>query len=405
MAVYRNESDREVLPDDARVLARSPLVFAMPEPMADALSPARIRWRDLIALADLDNGWAEHWNEEWDRPRIVISDPLRSTEGLLTLLSLGASQDEIGADGSSPEARITIDSDIGVLRLRACCASDAPCPASRRRSGCCYAASWRPTSPCDSCRACRCSSGRCGSTNRGEMEVPPATEGSEATGRLLSMPVRPEARLTAIYPTEGAYGADYPFVIMDGDWVDDTTAQVAEEFEEFILSDAGQERFEADGFRDADNSSNDVHRTEYGLTRQERGHLPPEPEAEVVANVRDSWRNVTTPTHTLMVVDVSGSMKRPVPGTNRTRLDATIDAAVQSLDVLPQTSSVGLWEFSTDLPGGANEGDYRELVPLGRWATRSTARPARPHSSRSSVGWIRRTTPRSTTPPWPRTST
>ncbi len=34
---------------------------------------------------------------------------------------------------------------------------------------------------------------------------------------------------------------------MAGDWVDDGTVQAAEEFEEFLLSGDGQQRFEADG--------------------------------------------------------------------------------------------------------------------------------------------------------------
>lgn len=66
-----------------------------------------------------------------------------------------------------------------------------------------------------------------------------------------------------------------------------------------------------------------------------------------------------------MVVDVSGSMVVTVAGSDVTRLEATIDAAIQSLDVLPDSSDVGLWEFSTDLSGGSNDGDYRELVTLG----------------------------------------
>jgi Mg-chelatase subunit ChlD len=89
------------------------------------------------------------------------------------------------------------------------------------------------------------------------------------------------------------------------------------------------------------------------------------PDAGILGSVQASWSNVTAPSKTLMVVDVSGSMVAPVDGSAQTRLEATVAAAVQSLDVLPPASDVGLWEFSTDLPQGSNAGDYRELVPLG----------------------------------------
>jgi hypothetical protein len=68
---------------------------------------------------------------------------------------------------------------------------------------------------------------------------------------------------------------------------------------------------------------------------------------------------------TLFAVDVSGSMVAQVPGTSQTRLQATIEAGQEVLQIIPPASDVGLWEFSTDLEGGESDGDYRELVPVG----------------------------------------
>lgn len=360
MAVHRNESDDQTaLPEEARVIARSPLVFAMPQPMADEMPANHMKWRDLLGLADLDNGWGEYGHDEWGQARLAVTDPLRTTEGLLTLMSLGVAQDQVWAGGSTDEARISIDSDIGVLRFRRAVALVAP------EVGAMLRGYLEADDPLQEMSGIPLLERQIWQYNRGEMELPPGAEGSEATAEPLPMPRQPEVMLQAVYPTEGAFGADYPFVIMAGDWVDDGTVQVAEEFEEFLLGDSGQQRFEADGFRDADNSSNEAHRTEDGLVRQSGGYVLPDPDDEVVANVRRSWRNVAASSRTLLAVDVSGSMVVEVPGSDQTRLEATVDAAIRSLDVLPETSDVGLWEFSTDLPGGANEGDYRELVPLG----------------------------------------
>jgi Ca-activated chloride channel homolog len=58
-------------------------------------------------------------------------------------------------------------------------------------------------------------------------------------------------------------------------------------------------------------------------------------------------------------------MAEQVPGTGQTRLQATIDAAKEALQIIPPASDVGIWEFSTELEGGRDGGDYRELVPTG----------------------------------------
>jgi Ca-activated chloride channel family protein len=53
--VYRNESSTpDLLPQDAVLLARSPLLFAMPQPMAEALPLSTVKWRELLELPDLE---------------------------------------------------------------------------------------------------------------------------------------------------------------------------------------------------------------------------------------------------------------------------------------------------------------------------------------------------------------
>jgi Ca-activated chloride channel homolog len=359
--VYRSESeDAALLPEESVVLARSPLVIAMPEPMADALPESSLKWRDLLELPDLELGWGEFGHAEWGQPRLAVADPLSSTSGLLALLSLGVAQDEIWAGGPTGDAAINIDSDIGVLQFRRAVASVSPNVGTQLRR---YLEADEPLFELSGIPLLE---RELWQFNRGRMELPEVpADGGEPTGEPAPMSRQPSVKLKAVYATEGAFGADYPYVVLNGDWVDETAIQVADEFEDFLLGDTGQDRFEADGFRNADNESNPVHRPEDGLRRQLGGDLMPLPDADVVASVRRSWRTVTAPSRTLLVVDVSGSMVADAAGGEQTRLEATVDAAVQSLDVLPDSSDAGLWEFSTDLRGGENGGDYRELVPVG----------------------------------------
>lgn len=357
--VYRNESSTpELLPQDAVLLARSPLLFAMPQPMAEALPLSTVKWRELLELPDIEGGWGAFEHEEWGRPQLAVSDPLSSTTGMLALLSLGVAQDEIWAGGPTGNAAINIDSDLGVLRFRRAVAKVAPDVRTHLRE---YVDADDPLQVLSGMPLLERDLWL---FNRGRLLLPEAGN-SDASGRLVPMEGPPAIKLKAVYPTEGAFGADYPFVAMNGDWVDEMSAQIADEFDDFLLSDAAQDRFEADGFRDAENTSNPVHTMEDGLQYQLGGDLLELPEAAVLSSVQASWRNVTAPSKTLMVVDVSGSMVETVEGSEQTRLEATVAAAVQSLDVLPPASDAGLWEFSTDLPRGRNDGDYRELVPLG----------------------------------------
>jgi Ca-activated chloride channel family protein len=63
----------------------------------------------------------------------------------------------------------------------------------------------------------------------------------------------------------------------------------------------------------------------------------------------------------LLVLDISGSMKDIVTGT-KTRMDLAKAAAVAAVQEFDDTSSVGLWVFSSGLDGSR---DYKSLVPLG----------------------------------------
>jgi Mg-chelatase subunit ChlD len=65
----------------------------------------------------------------------------------------------------------------------------------------------------------------------------------------------------------------------------------------------------------------------------------------------------------LVLIDTSGSMNTPVPGSTKTRLELTISAAQQGLGIVGDDTELGLWIFSSRLEG--ENQDYRELVPVG----------------------------------------
>ena len=124
--------------------------------------------------------------------------------------------------------------------------------------------------------------------------------------------------------------------------------------------------FQKAGFRDANrNGDTDVHRAPTASPDRS----PTYPAAPVLDpnSVRETlltWNAATRATNVLIVMDVSGSMDDIVAGANRPEPAAARPEGRAGRDrpSSTTTSSVGLWEFSTNLDG---QKDYKSLVPLG----------------------------------------
>ncbi len=65
-------------------MAKTPLVIAMPEPMARALGWLKrsVGWSDLRGLADDPQGWGRYGHPEWGPFRLGKTNPTVSTAGL-----------------------------------------------------------------------------------------------------------------------------------------------------------------------------------------------------------------------------------------------------------------------------------------------------------------------------------
>ncbi|HRA34010.1 MAG TPA: substrate-binding domain-containing protein, partial [Acidimicrobiales bacterium] len=73
---------------DAVSLQVTPLVIAMPKPMADALGypETPIGWADIATLATSPDGWAAHGHPEWGPFKLGKTNPNFSTSGLSALI-------------------------------------------------------------------------------------------------------------------------------------------------------------------------------------------------------------------------------------------------------------------------------------------------------------------------------
>ncbi|MBX6387707.1 MAG: substrate-binding domain-containing protein [Frankia sp.] len=89
------DAGARALPPAATVIASSPVVIAMPEPMARALGwPQRQpNWRGLTVYPTEAGFWARHGHPEWGGFRLALADPGESTaaaHGLLAAVAAAA---------------------------------------------------------------------------------------------------------------------------------------------------------------------------------------------------------------------------------------------------------------------------------------------------------------------------
>ncbi len=99
-------------------------------------------------------------------------------------------------------------------------------------------------------------------------------------------------------------------------------------------------------------------------------------------HVLTTWNPQQRVANVLVVVDVSGSMGDPAPGTATPLIALVREGAIQVDALLPATARLGLWQFGSRL---APPNDYQPLVPIGlltgpqrtRFAAATTALRAR----------------------------
>jgi Ca-activated chloride channel family protein len=171
----------------------------------------------------------------------------------------------------------------------------------------------------------------------------------------------PSVPLVAIYPKDGSAEADFPYLVLNAEWVKQQQRDVAAAFLRYARGPEGRAAFQEAGLRDGNRVAGPTLVPANGVSQRitalPRAVLLP----ESVAHAAASWTAITRRTNILFVFDTSGSMGNTVLGTNdQTRLDLTKTAAVNALNLLDGSAEVGVWAFSTT----GRSDDWRKLVPM-----------------------------------------
>ncbi|MFC4058028.1 substrate-binding and VWA domain-containing protein [Planomonospora corallina] len=170
---------------------------------------------------------------------------------------------------------------------------------------------------------------------------------------------RPSADpVVALHPREGTVNLDYPYVVTAAD---PAKASGSRAFASWLRSPEIQDAVRRAGFRSAD-----------GV----QGPYSPGPEIPTEApsarasilpatidEALEAWSRLAPPTNILVLADASRHMAEPIKGEKgRTKLNVALDAARLGLQLFPNSTHMGMWEFS-DAKGSS--GDHRERVGLG----------------------------------------
>jgi Ca-activated chloride channel family protein len=333
----------------------TPLVIAMPEPMADALGyPDKpVGFADILALATDPEGWGKFGHPEWGPFRLGKTNPNFSTSGLSALIAqyyaaTGKTEGLSSEDLADPdvvkfaegvESAVVHYGDITPTFLNNLYRNDA------RGASLTYIS------------AIAVEEVSVINYNNGNPDgaLDPGEE-----------PRPPRVPLVAIYPKEGTLFSDNPVIVLDADWVTDSQKVGAKRFSTFIQSPENQQRVLEFGFRPGNPSvaidapvdaAHHVDPTEPKTTLEV-------PDPEVMLEVLDRWAEQRKPAKVMLLVDVSGSMGDPAGDTGETKLDLAKRAAIDALDQFKDEDDVALRIFSTDL-ASSEPTDYVDLVPFG----------------------------------------
>ena len=340
-----------LVPASIPKIAASPLVIAMPRPMAQALGwpNKQLGWSDVLELSQDDTGWARHGHPEWGQFRLGKTNPNFSTSGLNA--TIGAyfaatrlSSDLTEKDLASPKTRKFVE---GVERSVVHYGDTTLTflsnlqRADDQGAGLSYisAVTVEEKSVWD--------------YNQGNPTGDPATLGRHP---------KPKVPLVAIYPKEGTLLSDHPWLVLTAPWVDDAKRKASADLLAYLQGAGARAKFQEFAFRDGQAKPGPLVTESNGLLRDEPKALLSPPAPRVLDKLLRSWASLRKPANVLLVMDTSGSMGEQVSGTGKSKLELAKQAARNSLSQFAGGDQVGLWMFSTQLDA---ETDYRELVSIG----------------------------------------
>ena len=302
-------------------LARTPLVIAMPAPMARALgAPAhRIGWVTLARMAADPRGWGARGHPEWGPFRLGLANPNWSTPAL--------------------DATVAIYSSPATARAAA----------TLQRSVVYYS---------DSAQVYLDNWTRLGAKHAvDQLRYLSAVVADERA--VTAYNASTKSPLVAITPDDGTIESDNPLVVLRVPWSTPAAAAGARAFASFARGRDAQSRVAAAGFRPAT--------AVVGGQRASGGLAPADVERALGA-----WQRDRRPARVLVLFDVSDSMGDPADGVGgATKLELARPALAAAVAEFAPCHDVGVRIFTTKLAARPSP-NWSDVAPLGAYGSQRT---------------------------------
>ena len=357
----RVDSGQEAIVSSGRPFMLTPLVIAMPAPMADAIGyPEKaIGWADVLSLATDPQGWGSLGRPEFGPFKLGKTNPNFSTSGLNALIaqtyaasgktSALSAEDldkpEVVSFGTGVESAVVHYGDTTLTFLNNMYRAD------QRGSALNYvsAVAVEEKSVID--------------YNRGN------PDGTLDPGE---QPRPPKVPLVAIYPKEGTLFSDNPFFVLDAPWVTEQQKAAARVFESFVQLPENQQQVLNFNFRPGNTQVpvGDPIVSSNGVDPNQPQTLLEVPQARVLTELLEKWESQRKKARVTLVLDVSGSMGDPADPKNSdagTKLDLAKDAIRNAVGLFSADDEISFVVFSTGL-GPQEDQQVFEIVPNGRVA-------------------------------------
>jgi Ca-activated chloride channel homolog len=274
------EADQPYAPDTSPSIVRTPLVIAMWEPMARALGypKHKIGFADILKLARSNQGWAAYGHPEFGQFKLVHTNPDFSTSGLSAVVAeyysaTGKKEGLQTSDIAHARAQVKdIERSIVHYGDTTLFISD-----QMRKSGLGYAS---------------------------------AVAMEEATLVDFNLRRGNRQKLIAIYPSEGTFYSDNPYITLKAPWVTDAQRQGSEKFAAYLKDNIDAGTAARYGFRPSDLNAKPSAplNAENGVDPKLPTRVLGLPEPRVLDAVKKAWRADRKPANVLLVLDTSGSM-------------------------------------------------------------------------------------------------
>ncbi|MCX4471618.1 substrate-binding and VWA domain-containing protein [Micromonospora sp. NBC_01655] len=313
-------------------IANSPLVIAMPQPKGELLrQQGQLGWGEILGSSGRA-GWATFGRPEWGRFAFGKVNPNLSTSGLAAIIAtyyaaINRASDLTESDLANPrvtqfvrriEANVSHYSDDVVDLLKNLAEADL--------SG-------------DGAQA---------PTDMSAIVTQEELVYQYNEGKLSPTPgEKPRVPLVAVYPKEGTFNLDHPYVVLPSASPEQRDA--AADFLAFLQDSPQQRSFSRLGFRDHERNASAPLVASVGG----RGAVPDltyfdPPEPTVVKAILNGWGTLRKKANILVAVDTSGSMNAKIG--DRSRFQVATTAAAKGFGLLNSEDQVGLWSFSSETP-------------------------------------------------------